>query len=304
MIKIKSVSKSFDDLKVLENISLEIADGTVYGLIGLNGAGKTTLLNIISGLYRADSGEVTVSCGEDEQPVFDNPYFKQRCFYLTDDPYFIRHSTLNGMKEFYKCVYPNWSDKAFDRLVSLFGLKPFTRISDLSKGMRKKAFLILALSSKAEYILLDEIFDGIDPAARITVRDLLNEYVMETGFTVMISSHDLYEIERICDTVGVLSGRRLLYSDEIFALKNSVFRYSIGFSTAPAENYTLGINCKNISVIGNVLSFDSNESRDKIEKTLSAHAEILLFEASPLTLSEIFKYETEENKNEVCNIFS
>ncbi len=304
MIKVNSVSKSFGKSLVLDKIELTVNDGTIYGLIGLNGAGKTTLLNIISGLYSADSGEVTVSCGEDEQPVFDNPYFKQSCFYVTDDPYFIPHSTLNRMRAFYKNAYPGWNDKVFDKLTSVFSINPSNRISELSKGLKRKAALILALSSMAKYLLLDEIFDGIDPASRITVRDLLNEYVIETGGTVIVSSHDLYEVERICDTVGVLSGKRLLLNSETELIKSSVSRYTVGFSSAPDKNYTLGINCKNLTVMGNVISFDSNESRENIEKALSAHAEIKHFEISPLTLSEIFKYETEENKNEICNIFS
>ena len=303
MIVLDNISKSFGKAQVLNNISLTVNDCSIYGLIGYNGAGKTTLLNIVSGLYKADSGNISIDINGKGQNPFDNSQIKRSLFYVTDDPFYYFNANLITMRNFYCGFYPNWSDKSFQKLIELLNLDPNKKISDFSKGMKRQAAMILGLSSRPKYLLLDESFDGLDPNARTIVSNVLAEYIAETESTVIAASHNLYELENICDTVGMLNGTNLLYSDEIETIKKKVRKYRVAMNSqiADLEN---DIDVKFFKAQGNICTFQSGEDEEKIKEYFKNQGELLVFESFGMTLNEIFVYETEGRENEIEGIFA
>ena len=206
MIEINRVTKAFGDKTVLDNVTVTIADGSIYGLVGYNGAGKTTLLNLIAGLYRPDGGNITADTEDGKLAVYGSEQVRRDLFLIPDDPYILPQASLSTMAAFYRGFYPHFSMETMEKLTEIFGLDPKKKLNGFSKGMKRQAAIILGLSSRARYLLLDECFDGLDPNIRLTVCDLLMEYMAETGATVIMASHNLHEIEHICDTVGMLNG--------------------------------------------------------------------------------------------------
>ena len=302
MIRLNRVCKSYGKTEILKDITLQVEDCSIYGLIGYNGAGKTTLLNIVSGLYRPTGGEVLLDVGEDLRDPFDDPLVKRSLFYVTDDPYYFHGTNLVTMRDFYKGFYPNWSDNSFSELVKLFGLDPVKRIGDFSKGMKRQAAMIMGLASRPRYLLLDESFDGLDPNVRTVVSNLLAEYIAETESTVVAASHNLYELENICDTVGMLNGKQLLYSKPIEDVKGRVKKYRVAVNTK--KDPLAGLAVKFPRKEGNVYTFQSEEPEEKLHAAFGKAGELLLFEAYGMTLNEIFIYETKEEDNEIEGIFA
>ncbi|MBE6578251.1 MAG: ABC transporter ATP-binding protein [Ruminococcaceae bacterium] len=302
MIRLNRVCKSYGKTEILKDITLEMEDCSIYGLIGYNGAGKTTLLNIVSGLYRPTGGEVLLDVGEDLRDPFDDPLVKRSLFYVTDNPYYFPGADLVTMRDFYKGFYPNWSDNSFSELVKLFGLDPEKRIGDFSKGMKRQAAMIMGLASRPRYLLLDESFDGLDPNVRTVVSNLLAEYIAETESTVVAASHNLYELENICDTVGMLNGKQLLYSKPIEEIKGRVKKYRAAVNTE--KDPLAGLSFKFLRKEGNIYTFQSEEPEEKLRDAFGKAGELFLFEAYGMTLNEIFIYETKEEDNEIEGIFA
>ncbi|MBQ4316911.1 MAG: ABC transporter ATP-binding protein [Clostridia bacterium] len=304
MIFVNGVDKSFGKAKVLDNISFNVNDCSVYGLIGYNGAGKTTLLNILSGLYLADNGKVEIEIDGKKQQPFDNPAVKRSLFYVNDDPYYFPNANLITMRDFYCGMYPNWSDESFKKLIHLFGIDPNKKMGNFSKGMKRQGAIILGLASKARYIFLDESFDGLDPNIRTLVSNLLAEYIAETEGSIIAASHNLYELEGICDTVGMINGNKMLYSDDIDVVKSKARKYRVSVKGNVGDEITTLLNLKFLKNELGIITFQSNEEEEKIKTVLSKYGEIVLFESFGMTLNEIFVYETEDKGNEIEGIFA
>ncbi len=295
MIHIDHLHKAYGDLSVLEDIHLSIADGSIYGLVGYNGAGKTTLLSIMAGILSPDKGRITMDMGEGSTPltVFDHESIRRELFFIPDEPYVLPAASMNTMASFYRGFYPCFSMETFHRLVKVFGLDPKKRISGFSKGMKRQAAIVLGLSARPRYLLLDESFDGLDPSIRLTVCDLLMEYMADTGATVVMASHNLGAIEHICDTVGMLSGSRIVYSAEMDDLRAAYCRVRMvqGEEITDPAALTEGIPCGDIHVTGKVLTGVVRLPADEAERLFRARADVRLFEAHSMSLEEIFRFE-------------
>ena len=296
MISINHVSKSFGDKTVLDDITLSVSDGSIYGLVGYNGAGKTTLLCLMAGLYSPDKGNVTADIDGDglvggKLNVYASEAARRDIFLIPDDPYILPQANLNTMAAFYRGFYPRFSMETFGRLTELFGLDPKKKINGFSKGMKRQAAIILGLSSRARYLLLDESFDGLDPSIRMTVCDLLMEYMAETGSTIVMASHNLHEIEHICDTVGMINGTHIVYSCEIEEIKERYTRVRAGFDREITSDALKDIPHGDLSVSGKVLSFICVGDVQAVKSHLEALGGLCLFETYPLSLEDVFKYE-------------
>lgn len=284
MIEIKKVSKKFDKLLALDKIELDIQKGTVLGLVGSNGSGKSTLLRILSGVYEPDGGEVLV----EGKRLFDNPYAKGECYFVPDFPYFYNNSTINNTAFLYKRLYPNWSDSEFERLCAAFPIQRNARIINMSKGMQRQAALILALSTCPKYLFLDEIFDGLDPVVRQLLKRLIIHCVADKEMTVVIASHNLRELEDLCDRVCLMHKGKILLEREIDALKLNLRKVQIAFSNVPeGENILEGIQVLNVFRNGNIFNLTIRGTEEEFMPKLQA-LNPLYISAMPLTLEEIF----------------
>ncbi len=218
MIEVKGLSKSFGDHQALKNLDLHVKTGSIYGLIGVNGSGKTTLIKHITGVLLPDSGTVKI----DGRDVYDNISVKERLGYIPDDLYFFNSYDLKGMKSFYRGLYPNFSEQRFDAMVKDFGLPEGKKLSKFSKGMQKQAAFALTMSAMPEVLVLDEPVDGLDPVVRHKLWRYVMQDVAERSATVLISSHNLRELEGVCDSVGIISGGEMKLEGDIEDLKNYV----------------------------------------------------------------------------------
>ena len=221
MIKVDSVSKNFDAVRSLSGVSLIVNDGSVFGLIGSNGSGKSTLLRIISGIYKSSDGDVYVN----DSRVYEMPSIKERIVYLSDEQYFMPNSTIYDMMRFYKSIYPTFSDVKYKEYLALFELDENRKISTFSKGMQKQAAFLLGLACETEYLLCDETLDGLDPVMRKTVRRIIASEVAERGLTVIFASHNLGEIEDICDHVALLHKGELLFEAGFDDIKTEYIKF-------------------------------------------------------------------------------
>lgn len=291
MIKIENVTKKFDDFTALDNFSLEIRKGSAYGLLGTNGAGKSTLLRLITGVYKADSGNITI----EDSPVFDNVAVKQRILLISDETAQFNHMTLKQMRRFYKTFYPKFSDETFDRLHGILGLPLNKKLSAFSKGMKRQAAVICGIASSPDYLFLDEAFDGLDPTMRIAVKKMIIDAMCESEMTVVLSSHNLNEIEEFCDTVGLLNDGKLVFNRELDILKGIVHKLQCSFEESPtAEDLptldVLLIEQKN-GLTNIIIRGDADESMKVIQSKNPKFCDLI-----PLSLEEIFIYEMEALK--------
>lgn len=301
MIEVKRVTKKYGSFTAIEDLSCEFNKGSIFGLVGYNGAGKTTLLKTIIGVLKPEKGE-TVLDGEN---VFDNAEAKKRIFMVSDDPYIIPQASMKRMARFYKGFYPNWNNKLFKKLTGLFNLDVNKRMSGFSKGMQRQAFIIFALSAMPEYLLLDEAFDGIDPMMRDLVRQLMLEAMAERELGIIISSHNLRELEDLCDRVGVINGKRIVYNADIDDMRVNKNKYKAAFNESFEECTLngLGIKSRNFKKDGKLVTFIADGSAEEITEKLSS-CNPLLLETMPLTLEEIFLLEMEAKTYDFKDLFS
>ncbi len=296
MIKSKNLTKNFGSNIALDNVSFEIPEGSIYGLVGSNGSGKSTLMRLISGVYHADSGEIII----DEENPFDNPSVKSKICYLPDTPYFIHQSNLNEMRRFYAMLYKDFDNERFERLLSIFPLDRKARISTMSKGMQRQAALILSLSTKPKYLLLDEAFDGLDPIMRKVLKSLLAEGVSD-GMTAIIASHNLRDLDELCDTVGVLHNGKVLLSDDIENLRKGINKVQAVFNMVPDISVFDGLDILNIEKTGSVVQLVVRGDEGKIKDYVS-HLFPQFLEIIPPSFEEIFMYELEASGYDAKNI--
>lgn len=289
MIQIDQVEKRFGSVQALDHISMEIQKGSIYGLVGSNGAGKSTLLRLISGIYAPDSGRVTV----EGNPIFENPEIKQRVFLVSDEPYFIGQYTLRNMADFYCRFYPKFNIALYKELCELFHLPAEKKIATYSKGMKRQSAFLLGMSTMPDYLLLDECFDGLDPVKRQVVRKVLSDAMAERQMTAVISSHNLRELDEICDTVGILHEGDLLYSKQLDDLKGEVHKIQVVFaSDVSEEKLAQTVPLMSYQAAGRFLTLIVKGNLAEIEEKLSLLKPLAL-EALPLTLEEVFLYEME-----------
>ena len=290
MIEIKNVSKTYGDVKSLENINSTIAAGSIYGLIGSNGSGKSTLLRIMSGIMRGDEGQIDY----DGERVFENPDVKKSFVFLSDEQYFLPGSTLDEMAGIYASFYPNFSREKYHELAKLFNLPYDRKINTFSKGMKKQASVLLALASNVKYILCDETFDGLDPVMRQLVKKLLANEVVTNGMTAVIASHNLREIEDICDHIGLLHKGGILFESELDSLKREIHAVQIVLEDDIKESDVFAdFHVVSSTKRGSLSTIVVRGERDAVEAAAKA-ASPQFCEIIPLTLEEIFISEMEE----------
>ncbi|MBQ8208264.1 MAG: ABC transporter ATP-binding protein [Clostridia bacterium] len=298
MIGIENISKSYGDIKSLAEINAAIGSGSIYGLIGSNGSGKSTLLRIMSGIMRPDSGKITY----DGKPVYENPEVKETVVYLSDEQFFLPNSTVDEMAYLYSSLYPSFSKIRYNELIKLFGLEGSRKISTFSKGMKKQASILLGLACYPKYLLCDETFDGLDPVMRQFVKKLLAEEVVERGLTPVIASHNLREIEDICDHIGLLHKGGILFESEIDALKAEIHTVQgvFGEEKSIGEIFA-GYHIVSETKRGSLTTAVIRGDRKAIEDAAKA-ADPKYFEIIPLTLEEIFISEMEERGYDYSNV--
>ena len=289
MIELIELNKAFDDIKAVNHVSLKIADGEVFGLVGTNGAGKSTTLRIIAGVIKPDSGVVCV----DNRPVYDNPDVKKDVFYISDDQYFFPNSTPNDMAGFYASVYENFDKEKFYKFLTGFGLDKDRKINTFSKGMKKQVSILLGLCAGTKYLLCDETFDGLDPVVRQGVKSLFAAEMEDRGLTPVIASHNLRELEDICDHVGLLHKGGVILSEDISDMKFNMQKIQCVFKTEEDEKKALeGLDVLIHDKRGRLHTMTVRGERTEIE-TAFKRADMIFFEILALTLDEIFISETE-----------
>ena len=286
MIKIEKVTKKLDDYVALAGLSCEIPKGSVFGLIGSNGAGKSTLLRAIMGVYRIDAGIITV----DNESTFENPTAKGRMMYVPDELYFVPGADMLRMATMYATIYPRFDQERFDRLTTIFKLNPTANINKFSKGMKRQVAIILALSTRADYLFFDETFDGLDPVKRNLVRNLIAEDAIDNGSTVIITSHSLRELEDTCDQLALLHDGKIVFESDVQNLKTSLFKVQIAFLESYDAQKFSEIEVVSFSKHGSVANFIVRGERDETYEQLSKMNPALL-EILPLSLEEVFIHE-------------
>lgn len=288
MITAQNLTKTFDKFTALENLSCSIPNGCIYGLVGSNGAGKSTLLRLITGIYRPDKGEVLI----DGKRVYDNPEVKRRFVFVPDELYFLPQSNMNRMASLYKSVYPGFDGQRFEQLAHAFNLDPNAKLQTFSKGMKRQAATILALSVKPDFIFFDETFDGLDPVMRNLVKKVIYADVCERKATAVITSHSLRELEDTCDQLALLHKGGIIFESDIENLRTSLFKLQVAFSEPYDQSLFSDMNIVSFVKKGSIASIIARGDKERAVaqiKTLNP----LLVEALPLTLEEVFIYEME-----------
>ena len=289
MIEIKNLVKTFDGFRALDGASVTVPKGSVYGLVGPNGAGKTTLLRHLTGVYRQDSGSVLI----DGEPVWEDPAVKARMASIPDEWYYFMQASVRDMMKYYRGFYPAFNGERYEKLKSVFELSETQPIRRMSKGMQKQAAFWLAMCCMPEYLILDEPVDGLDPVMRRQVWGLVMQDVSERGMTVLVSSHNLRELEDVCDHVGIMNRGRVLLERSLSELQDNTVKMQVVFSGEPprlASGEAEGFTVLHESAVGRVHTIILRGAQREIEQRLAAYQPVFM-EAVPLTLEEIFIYE-------------
>jgi ABC-2 type transport system ATP-binding protein len=287
MIQINDVVKSFDGFRALDGLTMKVEEGSIYGLVGPNGAGKSTILRHIMGIYRPDSGSILVH----GQPVYENPAIKAEMAAIPDELYYFNSASTRDMMKFYRGLYPQFDDKRYDALREAFPeVDENQPIRRLSKGMQKQSAFWLALCCQPKVLVLDEPVDGLDPVMRRQVWSLLMGDVAQRGTTVLVSSHNLRELEDVCDHVGILSHGKVLLERSLTDLQDNIIKLQLAFSEPGLPPLPEGLNVLHTSQIGRVYTLIVRGDPTQIKERMAALNPILM-EMLPLNLEEIFIYE-------------
>ena len=298
MIEAKAVSKSFDGFLALNDLDMTVPKGSIYGLVGPNGAGKSTILRHLCGVYRPDGGVITI----EGQPVYENPTIKERMVVIPDDVYYYGSASVREMMKFYRGMYPTFSMERFEKLAEAFPEVDAKRpIRRMSKGMQKQAAFWLAMSCCPDYLLLDEPVDGLDPVMRRQVWSLLMGDVAERGTTVLVSSHNLRELEDVCDHVGILSHGQVVIERSLSQLQGTTVKLQVAFPDGVQPGLPQGMEVLHQSQLGRVYTYIVRGRADEVQQQVEA-IRPLFVEALPLSLEEIFIYEMGGNDYAVRDI--
>ena len=295
MIEVKGLVKSFDSFKALDGLELTVPRGAVYGLVGPNGAGKSTLIRHAVGIYRQDSGELLI----DGEPVYENPKIKARIAYIPDEVAYFTQSTVKDLMKFYKSIYPSFDQERFNKLGEAFELSLNRPLRKMSKGMQKQAAFWLALSCRPDYIELDEPVDGLDPVMRRQVWSLLLGDVAERGSTVLVSSHNLRELEDVCDHVGIINRGKMLLERSLSRLQDNMVKVQLAL--ADGTELPEGLDILHRSVTGRLQQLILRGDAEEVTNKLST-VQPLFMDVLPLSLEEIFIYELGGAEHEIKNI--
>lgn len=298
MIEIINVSKSYDDYPAVKSLNLRMNEREVFGMVGTNGAGKTTLLRMMAGVLKADEGQIVI----DGENVWDNPAAKSRVFFITDDAYYFMNATPEDMKEYYQRMYPAFDRERFGNLISNFGLDTKRRISGFSKGMRKQLSVIMGICSGCKYLFCDETFDGLDPVMRQATKSLFAKDMEDRGLTPILTSHNLRELEDICDHVGLLHEGGILLSRDINDMKLNINKLQVVFDSEEDRNrLESGLEVIIHKEQGRLHTYTVRNNRETVDGMLGGISTVFA-ELLPLTLEEIFISETEVVGYDIKNI--
>jgi ABC-2 type transport system ATP-binding protein len=288
MIKAENITKKFDNIVAVDRVSAEIRDGSVFGLIGTNGAGKSTFLRMISGILRPDEGIVTF----DGEPVYENEEVKGRFFYISDDQYYFNNATPSDMMNFYSRVYKKFDRERFRSLMEKFGLDTRRKIQTFSKGMKKQLSVICGICANTDYLLCDETFDGLDPVMRQAVKSLFANDMAERNLTPIIASHNLRELEDICDHVGLLHRGGILLSRDLDDMKLNIHKVQCVLKEGMTEDNLIALNRIKTEKRGKLYTLTVRGSKEEVEELMDSY-QTVFYEMIPLSLEEIFISETE-----------
>lgn len=288
MIRVEGVSKKFEEFKALDNVTCNITDGCIYGMVGSNGAGKSTFLRVLSGVYKTDSGVAYI----DDEPSYDNPKASSKIVYVSDELFFLPGANMNKMAKLYRAIYDRFDYQVYRNLTATFGLNPTKSIINFSKGMKRQAAIILALATRAKYMFFDETFDGLDPVMRNLVKKLIYNDVAESNSTVIITSHSLRELEDICDHLALLHKGGMVLDSDVLELKTSQFKVQVAFKEdfgrEKFEEFQITRYRQEGSVANMIILGDRDATVEKFKEMNPVILDVL-----PLTLEEVFTYEME-----------
>lgn len=297
MIQVKELSKKFDGSLALDGLNMNVPDGSVYGLVGTNGAGKTTIIRHLAGVWRQDKGDIYI----DGEEVWENEGLKSRIGVIHDDLYFPSGYTLKNMSSMYSAAYPKWNADRFREMTRILRLDEKRRVSTFSKGMKKQAMFCLVMSTMPDYLLLDEPLDGLDPIVRKLVWRFLIDDVADRGMTVLVSSHNLKDMEEICDHIGIISNGKMVLERDLDTIKTSLHKIQVSFGgndSIDASKRYEGLNILHKESRGTVdlmiIDNDIEEARQIINRS-----EPVLFDILPLSLEEVFIYELGGENDEI-----
>ena len=285
MIEVKNLTKTFEGFKALDGASITVPDGGVYGLVGPNGAGKSTIIRHITGIYRGDSGEVLV----DGAPVYENPEKKALVAAIPDDWYYFPSATVRDMMQFYRGFYPNFDMERYEKLKSVFNISEKALIRRLSTGMQKQVAFWLTMCCRAKYLVLDEPVDGLDPVMRRQVWSIMMSDVTEYGTTVLVSSHNLRELEDVCDHVGIMSRGKVLLERSLSDLQENIVKLQVVWQ-GEAPQMPAELQILHTSNVGRVYTYIIRGNAKAVTERIGWW-QPLMMEALPLSLEEIFIYE-------------
>ena len=291
MLEMKNVTKTFGDFKALDDLTMTVPKGTVYGLVGPNGAGKSTAIRHLTGVYRPDCGEITM----EGQPIYENPVQKERIASIPDEIFHFPSATMEEMHKYYRGIYPNFDEDLYQRLYEVFDLPRKGQIRRFSKGMQKQAAFHLSICCRPDVLILDEPVDGLDPVMRRQVWSLILSDVAQRGTTVLISSHNLRELEDICDYVGIMDHGKMLLERSLADMQGNTVKLQM------VGQVPEGLNILHESTSGRLNTLIVRGTAEEVEAMVSA-ANPAYFDILPLSLEEIFIYELGGVNYEVKNI--
>lgn len=283
MLQIEKVSKSFGEIKAVNQVSLAISERSVFGILGTNGAGKSTLLRMLAGILKADEGDILI----DGTSVKDMGEGRQELFYLSDAPYYFPNATLQTMKEFYMSVYPKFDADGFEMMRKKFELEEHRRIRTFSKGMKRQAFILLAICANTKYILCDEVFDGLDPVVSKVVKDIFRTEMELRNLTLVMASHDLRELEDFCDTIGIMHKGGILMSGEIKEDAKDMYKVQCVFDEGEEPYLREHLRVIKYEKTGMFVTLVVKGTKEEITECLK-EKNPTRYEMLPLSIEEIF----------------
>ena len=290
MVQIENLTKDFDGFTALKQLNLNIKKGSIYGLVGINGSGKTTAIKHLAGIYRQDSGHVRI----ENMDVYDNILLKAAVGYIPDDLYFFPGYNMKMLRKFYAGMYPKWNEQRYRHLLEMFKLDEKRKVGKFSKGMQKQAAFTFAMSIMPEVLLLDEPIDGLDPIVRKQVFQEIIDDVAERQMTVLVSSHNLKEMDGICDAIGIIKKGRMVIERDLDDLKSDVHKIQVAFgpdSVLPDGN-GIGMELLHEETRGSIRLMVVRGKEEAVYQRITS-LKPLIYDRLPLTLEEIFIYETE-----------
>lgn len=300
MIEVTNLQKSFEDIKAIDHITARIEEGHVFGLIGTNGAGKSTFLRLLCGVLKADSGQVLI----DGEPAYNNPAVKEKIFYISDEMFFFKNGTPKDMALLYQTYYPGFNRERYEKMLDKFGLGTRRKIDTFSKGMKKQLAVICGICAGTKYLLCDETFDGLDPVMRQAVKMLFAREMEDRGLTPIIASHNLRELEDVCEYVGLLHKGGILFARDMDDMKMNLHKVQcVVKSQATLEHIKNNLDVVTTDQRGTLYTFTIRGTRDELVEYMELLNPVF-YELLPLSLEEIFISETEVNGYDVKELIS